>query len=107
MSLPPSNLKEIGLTVRGSEHRDYEILLQRIRDALGTEEDGDALVEVARAAHRAERKCARIVRELDEVRNELEEDFDVIDGSDGQPRPNKAMRLANMIDEAIYGPGAY
>ena len=66
-----------------------------------------ALIEVARNAHLAELKCARVVRELDEVRNELEDDFDTIDGDDGQPRPNKAMRLANKIDEAIYGPGGF
>jgi hypothetical protein len=40
---------------------------------------------------------------MDEVRNELEEDFDITDSGG----PNKAMRLANMIDEAIYGPGGY
>lgn len=33
-------------------------LIQRIKDALGTDEDGDALVEVARNAHAAERAYA-------------------------------------------------
>lgn len=89
-----------------SEARNF-LLIHRIQAALGTAETGEALIEVARSAHQAELKCARLVRELDEVRNELEDDFDVVDGSDGQPRPNKAMRLANMIDEAIYGPGGF
>lgn len=82
-------------------------LIWSIQSALGTAEHGDALVKVASDAHRAEQKMARLVRELEEVRNELEEDFDVVDGGDGQPLPNKAMRLANMIDEAIYGPGGF
>lgn len=38
---------------------------------------------------------------------ELEEDFDTVDGSDGQPAPNKAMRLASELKEAIYGPGGF
>lgn len=92
---------------RFEEYRDeFEMaseLIRRIQDALGTAETGDALIEVARNAHRAERAYVRIVCELDEVRNELEEDFDITDGGG----PNKAMRLANMIDEAIYGPGGY
>lgn len=40
-----------------------EILLQRVKDALGTDEDGDALVEVAAAAHQAEQILAAINRE--------------------------------------------
>ncbi len=38
---------------------------------------------------------------------ELEEDFDTVDGGDGQPAPNKAMRLASELKEAIYGPGGF
>lgn len=98
---------EQAASVSSQEGADNAALIKRIQDALCTAENGDALVDVARNAHRAEQKCARLVRELDEVRNELEEDFDVVDGSDGQQRPNKSMRLANMIDEAIYGPGGY
>lgn len=33
---------------------------QQIKDALGTDEDGDALIEVARNAHRAEQELAAI-----------------------------------------------
>lgn len=44
-----------------------EALVQRIKDALNTDEDGDALVEVARNAHRAEIYLARILR--DQERN--------------------------------------
>jgi len=38
---------------------DANELIQRIKDALGTDEDGDALIEVARNAHRAERDLAQ------------------------------------------------
>lgn len=52
-------------------------------------------------------KLRRYRAAMDYVRDELEEDFDVVDGSDGQPAPNKAMRLAHELDEAIYGPGGF
>jgi len=35
------------------------------------------------------------------VREFLEDQFDVVDGANGQPLPNEAMKLANEIDEAI------
>jgi len=38
--------------------------LKRIADALGTEERGEALVEIARNAHRAEQKLAAFERDL-------------------------------------------
>lgn len=37
-------------------------LIQRIKDALGTEENGEALVEVARNAHRAEMELVIIYK---------------------------------------------
>ncbi len=40
-------------------------LIWRIQSALGTEETGDALVEVARNAHRAEQKLASIQRHIE------------------------------------------
>lgn len=43
-----------------------EQLIEDIKGALGTEEDGEALVEVARNAHRAEQELAAITRRLDE-----------------------------------------
>jgi hypothetical protein len=33
-------------------------LIRRIKDALATDEDGEALVEIARNAHRAEQELA-------------------------------------------------
>lgn len=47
------------------------------------------------------KRIDRLEAEMNEVRNELEEDFDITESGG----PNKAMRLANMIDEALYGPG--
>ena len=54
-----------------------------------------------------DRKIARLIAAMENVCDELEEDFDTVDGSDGQPAPNKAMRLASELKEAIYGPGGY
>lgn len=44
---------------------------------------------------------------MEAVCAELEEEFDTVDGGDGQPAPNKAMRLASELKEAIYGPGGF
>lgn len=45
---------------------NYQKLIKRIQDALGTEETGDALVEVARNAHKAERELAAIQMPMQE-----------------------------------------
>jgi hypothetical protein len=53
-----------------------------------------------------EQAAARIRRleaDLNECREFLENQVDVTDGPDGQPLPNKAMRLCAMIDETING----
>jgi hypothetical protein len=45
--------------VRHTRRRMTDVeLIVRIKDALGTDEDGEALVEVARNAHRAEMELA-------------------------------------------------
>lgn len=54
-----------------------------------------------------EAKLRRYRSAMENVCFELEEDFDTVDGSDGQPLPNKAMRLASELKEAIYGPGGF
>ena len=35
------------------------------------------------------------------LREELEEFMDVVDGDDGEPAPNDAMRIATEIDEVL------
>jgi hypothetical protein len=44
----------------------------------------------------------RLRKAMTHVVNELEEDFDTDDG-----KPNKAMKLANELNEAMYGPGGF
>lgn len=57
-------------------------LLTRIQDALGTAETGDALVEVARNAHRAERTLAAFtIRAENAVPDELGEIVNTLLGS--------------------------
>lgn len=63
----------------------------------------ECLVEIDRL--RAQLRRYRTAMEA--VCDELEEDFDTVDGGDGQPGPNKAMRLASELKEAIYGPGGF
>ncbi len=41
--------------------------IKRIQDALGTAEEGEALIEVARNAHRAEQELAALHRKLKEL----------------------------------------
>lgn len=49
-------------------------LLDAIRAALGTEERGDDLVEVARSAHEAEQLLGRIARVLDDAHRRDDDD---------------------------------
>lgn len=44
----------------------------------------------------------RLRKAMTHVVNELVEDFDADDG-----QPNKAMKLANELNEAMYGPGGF
>jgi len=37
----------------------------------------------------------------------LENHVDIVDGHDGSPAPNRAMKLVTMIEESLYGPGAF
>lgn len=48
-------------------------------------------------------RIAKLEADLLECREYLEGQMDVVDGSYGQPEPNKAMQLVNMIDERIHG----
>ena len=50
------------------------VLIKHIQDALGTAEQGDALVEVARNAHRAEQELAGRLRaaEMEEIEHRQE-----------------------------------
>lgn len=47
-------------------------LIQQIKDALGTDENGAALIEVARNAHRAEMELASLTRKVREAGTESE-----------------------------------
>ncbi len=42
---------------------------------------------------------------LDDCLTYLEKHYDVVDGKDGQPAPNEAMRLGNEIRWETKGPG--
>ncbi len=51
----------------------------------------------------AEDRIARLEAAMKQVVDELEEDFDI--NSNGGP--NKSMRLAHELEEALYGPGGF
>lgn len=48
------------------------LIIKPIQDALDTEENGDALVEVARNAHRAEMELASFHNDMDELGKEID-----------------------------------
>jgi hypothetical protein len=62
--------RTIEVTSAHSEWLDYATraiyAYQRIKDALGTDEDGDALIEVARNAHRAEQQLAAVLHKIEQ-----------------------------------------
>lgn len=68
---------------------------------------GDVAAEGADEIERLRKLIHRYRAAMEAVCDELEEDFDTVDGGDSQPAPNKAMRLASDLKEAIYGPGGY
>ncbi len=53
----------------------------------------------------AAKRIRTLEADLLECREYLENHVDVVDGDYGEPAPNKAMRLVNMIDETLHGPG--
>lgn len=63
--------------MKTQQQTSYELvkaltLIQSIKDALGTAEDGEALVEVARNAHKAEMELAARLRKEQEEQDELQ-----------------------------------
>jgi len=40
---------------------------------------------------------------LEEALEYFKDNYDVVDGAEGEQRPNKEMRLGQMIDEALHG----
>ncbi len=42
-----------------------------------------------------------VIEALNEALDYFHDNSDVVDGSDGQPAPNKEMRLAQLMREAI------
>lgn len=73
------------------EQIKYECLIEAFKSALGTAETGNALVEVARKAHRAEQELAALKRKLTE---EFEDEVDV----NGHGWPNSAMRVMSILE---------
>lgn len=57
---------------------------------------------------RAAYQCIeKLKADLLECRDFIEPFVDVVDGADGQPAPNAAMRLVSTIDESLHGPGGF
>lgn len=65
-------------------------------DLYQAKEDAKCAAEVA-AKRIIELTCA-----LEEALEYFKDNYDVVDGEDG-PRPNKEMRLGQMIDETLHG----
>jgi hypothetical protein len=54
------------------------------------------------AAEVAAKRITELTAALEEALEYFKDNYDVVDGDDG-PRPNKEMRLGQMIDETLYG----
>jgi hypothetical protein len=61
-----------------------------------------ARLDAKYAAEVAEKRIAELTTALEEALEYFKDNYDVVDGDDG-PRPNKEMRLGQMIDETLYG----
>ncbi len=66
--------------------------------------EADQKREELRAAYE---RINELEADLLECQEFIEVYVDVNDGDDGQPIPNKAMRLCSMIDESLHGPGNF
>lgn len=58
---------------------------------------------LASELERMQKRIARLEADLNECREYLEDCSDVVDGDYGEPAPNRAMQLMNMIDETLNG----
>jgi hypothetical protein len=59
-------------------------------------------LDAKRAATVTGKRIAELSAALEEALEYFRDNYDVVDGDDG-PRPNKEMRLGQMIDETLYG----
>jgi hypothetical protein len=76
------------------EPSELELLYGRLHEAEGTAKH-DAKVSASR--------IKELTAALEEALEYFKDNYDVVDGADGEQRPNKEMRLGQMIDEALYG----
>lgn len=79
------HFESLGAYTQAAEVAALARHVQDIRDALGTAEEGDNLVEVARAAHRAEQRCAALetamVGLIADIRDHWDGDKRGVDGT--------------------------
>jgi hypothetical protein len=85
-------------------------------DTLGqfTEQEPDAIKALAtlQASHVEELRAAyerikTLESDLEECLEYFKNNYDVVDGDDGEQSPNKEMRLGCMIQETLHGPGNF
>lgn len=88
-------------------------LVDRIREALGTEEDGDALVEIARNAHRAEQELAAIIKK-EENRNvtktksiKLSHPHHDPNSNPADPKYQSRYRVEQVTNSVEFSPGQF
>ena len=69
----------------------------------------DLVLKLVNAGHRAEElkaaygRIARLEADLTECLEYFQDRYDVVDGSYGEPAPNKEMQLGTMLDETLNG----
>lgn len=75
-----------------------EFLPDEFPDHLTREAEAAAIIAAVR---KHDPFIRRAVEALNEAREFIDGQIDVVDGSYGEPSPNRAMTLASTIDEAI------
>ena len=50
-------------------------------------------------------RIARLEADLTECLEYFQDKYDVVDGSYGEPAPNKEMQLGTMLEETLHGRG--
>jgi hypothetical protein len=56
---------------------------------------------------RLQKRVRVLEADLAECLDYFKDRYDVVDGDYGHPAPNKEMRLGRMIEQTIFGPGAF
>lgn len=92
-------------TWKTTDPRDYEPEQEQEPSELELVYDmlHEAKEDAKHASTVSHRRIVELTAALEEALEYFKDRYDVVDGDYGEPRPNKEMRLGQMIDETLYG----